>query len=263
MLNVTLNESEIINQALEGKYNDNNLTVTLRLLIKYYYLQGMNDRLKLREQILNFLKNNYRGYKRPKWEETVTKMVDNFLRSIRKNKVEVKIVDINQIKITKGELEKIKRLSDIKLEKIAFVMLVYAKISNIVMNSNEGWINIPCGTICKEAKVNLKGVEKERIFNELYKIGYIEQRVNNSKTNIKVCYIDEESDIEMVISDFEGVIYQYLIWNGEKWRRCECCSKWIKPKNNKQIYCNQCAKEKELEKYKKYNKKRYKMGNNH
>lgn len=243
MLNVILNESEIIKNALEGKYENDKLMITLNLLIKYYYINGMEDKLKLREQILNFLKNNYKQYKRAKWEDTITKSVDKFLTTVKKNKIEVKIFDINKVKITKGELEKIKELDDIKLEKIAFIMLIYAKISNIMMNSNDGWINKSCSIICKEAKVNLKGTEKEKIFNELYVKGYIEQRKHNAKTNMRVCYIDDISEVELVINDFSNVVYSYILWKNEDMTRCDVCKKPIKVTNNKIKYCKSCAKE--------------------
>lgn len=254
MLNVVLNETEIIKDALEGKYDPDNITSTLKLLIKHYYIEGIIDDLLLREKILDYLKANYKNYKRAKWEEMISKIVHSFLSTIKRNKIDVEIIDITEIRITEAELNVIEGikdsegLKDIKLEKIAFIMLVYAKISNIMMNKTEGWINKPCGVICKEAKVNLKGAEKARIFNKLYKIKYIEQRKNNSKTNMRVCYINEDSETELVIKDFDGVIYQYLIWKGEKWKRCEVCGKWIKIKGKKPPeYCTTCKKEKQLD----------------
>ena len=243
MLNVILNESEIIKKALEGDYDKDNITATLNLLLKHYYIEGTTDELLLREKILEYLKNNYKGYKRAKWEDLDYKITRRFLNIIKRNKIDVKIIDVPKIGITKIELETIKNLNDIKLEKIAFIMLVYAKISNITMNNTEGWINKSCSVICKEAKVNLKGVEKERIFNNLYVQKYIEQRKNNSKTNMRICYVNNISELEMVIDDFDGVIYKYLIWKGEKWKRCCECGKWIKLKtfNSKQKYCKVCS----------------------
>ncbi|UZW14329.1 hypothetical protein OSC52_00200 [Clostridium pasteurianum] len=51
--------------------------------------------------------------------------------------------------------------------------------------------------------------------------------------------------MEIEITDFEGVIYQYLIWKGERWKKCEECGKWIKihKNSNKIKYCLKCAKE--------------------
>jgi predicted RNA-binding Zn-ribbon protein involved in translation (DUF1610 family) len=225
-------------------------------LIKHYYLEGIVSELLLREKILEYLKANYEGYKRAKWEETISKIVHNYLGMVKRNKIDVKIIDITEIDITKQELIIIEYLEDIKLEKLAFIMLVYAKISNIMMDNTEGWINKSCSVICKEAKVNLKGIEKDRIFNELYKIEYIKQRKNTAKTNMKVCYVLEDSEVMITIKDFKDVIYQYLIWKGERWKKCEVCGRWIKVKGKKpQQYCPNCKKNKQLEWDREYRKR--------
>jgi hypothetical protein len=243
MLGVVINESERIKNILEGNYDREDIGTTLKLLIKHYYLEGMTDKLQLREQLLNFLKNTYEGYKRAKWEDRVTSMVDYFLKTVRRNKLDVRIIDIKEIHITKQELEDISKLNNIRLEKLAFVALVYAKISNITMNNTDGWINKSCSMICKEARVSLKGIEKERIFNELYKIGYIEQRKNNAKTNMKICYLHEDSEIEIVISDFKDVVYKYILWKNKDMIACEGCGKPITPTSPNKKYCGNCAKE--------------------
>ena len=67
---------------------------------------------------------------------------------------------------------------------------------------------------------------------------------------MKINYIDNDSEVEMIINNFDGVIYQYLIWKGERWKRCELCNKWIKIRNKKntsQKYCGSCKKMKQLE----------------
>jgi rRNA maturation endonuclease Nob1 len=125
-------------------------------------------------------------------------------------------------------------------------MLIYAKINNIITNSNGYWVNKSRNTILKEAKVNLKGKEKKEIFHPLYIKKYIDLPVNITKTSMKVCYADleEQAEVELTIDDFDGVIYQYLIWKGERWKRCEICGKWIKQGNTKpKKYCNICAKD--------------------
>lgn len=254
MLNVIINENKIIESALKGEYDEKQIIPVLKALIKYYYLKGMEDKLQLREQILDFLKHNYDGYKRGKWENTVSKLVDSFLRLTKIHKIDPKIIEINKININKKELEYIEQLNDIKLEKLAFVMLVYAKVSNIITESTEGWINQSCSILCKEAKVNLKGEQKKKIFNELYKINYITQRKHNAKTNIKVCYIDEDSESEIIITDFEGVVHQYLIWKGERWKKCQECGKWIKITTGNNMYCKKCAKEIQRQQKRNYDK---------
>lgn len=248
MLGVTLNESEIIDKALKGDYDSNKIIVVINLLIKYYFKQGVEDKLILSEKILDFLKANYKNYKRAKWETTINKKVSRYLNLIKRKKIEVEITDIKSIGITKDELGKIKELNDIKLEKIAFVMLIYAKISNIMINKEDGWINISYSMICKEARIYLNSIEKLKLFNKLYEKEYIEQRKKNDKTNIKVNYINNNSDIEIVIEDFNNVIDYYILWGNKDMIRCINCGKPTKKKNNKTIYCTKCAKEIKKEK---------------
>lgn len=243
MLNVVLNETEIINNALNGIYNKNQIMIVLKLLMKYYYLKGITDKLELKEKLFDFLKNNYEDFKRPRWEDNISKMIQRFLNLTKKKKIEPRIIDIKEISITKAELENIQALNDIKLEKIAFIMLVYAKISNIMMNNEDGWINKSCSVICKEAKVNLKGIEKEKEFHKLYEKGYIQQRKNNAKTNMKVCYINEDSEVEMIVNDFDNVVYKYILWRNKDMMACYNCGKPIKITTTNNKYCNSCAKE--------------------
>lgn len=243
MIDIVLNESEVLQDALNGRYDEKKVGIVLRLLLKHYYISGMTDQLQLREQLLNFLKNHYNGYKRGKWEETIAKMVEGFIKTVRKNKVDVKFVDIKEIPITQRELESIVKLNDIVLEKLAFVMLIYAKISNIIMNSSEGWINKSSSTICKEAKVNLKGIEKEKTLHKLYVDKYIEQRKRNNKTNLRICYINEDSEVEMTIRNFDNIVYNYILWKNKDMIPCEECGRPVKKSSNKTKYCSVCAKE--------------------
>lgn len=270
MLDIILNEQKIINEALNNKTIDKNPIKTLKVLMKHYYLQKMVDKDILKEQLLYFMEQNYKGFKRSKWETSITNMVIKFLKNIVKYKTEVKIINIKSINITQKELDKIKEicsldniddLSKKNLEKICFIMLVYAKLSNEELKSKESWISKSCSTILKESKVNLKGDEKKRIFYHLYNLKYISQSNATEKTSMKINYVDieEESDVIITIDNFENVIYYYMNWKGENWKRCENakCGKWVKITTGNNKYCLTCAKEinnkKTLENY--YKKK--------
>ena len=53
----------------------------------------------------------------------------------------------------------------------------------------------------------------------------------------------------MVITDFDECIHYWLMYLGEKWKRCSECGKWIKQSNNnKNKYCKDCAKKIKLQK---------------
>ena len=59
--------------------------------------------------------------------------------------------------------------------------------------------------------------------------------------------------------DKEIIPYQkkyYGVRQHKKYARCKQCGSLIEKTGNKRLYCYKCAKEKKLERYKKYNKKR-------
>jgi len=263
MLGVILNESEVVKGYLENNEIDKNPMVSVGLLIKYYFLKDMDDE-NIYTQIMTYLEGFFKEkFVFTKWDMPVRNSIKRFKQDVSRYKINVKMNDVGEIQITENELSVIGDLENLMLEKIAFIMLVYGKIANIQMDSTEGWINKSCSVICKEAKVSLRGIEQQRIFNELYKKQYIKMSNNNTKTNMKVNYFDEDSEVGISINNFEGVVYYYLIWKGENWKRCECCNKkWFKlkgVKDNSKKYCNGCAKEqnivKTLENRKKFESK--------
>lgn len=249
MLNVITDENKIVQDALKGEYDENNISTVLKLLIKHYYIKRVINELELREKILDFLKNNYNDYKRGNWENAVYCLVDRFLKSIKRYKIEPKLIKIEDIRITENELNKIKELNNIKLEKVAFIMLVYGKISKqIIHNGEDIWVNESVSNILKEAKINANKKDKQLLFYELSTKGYIQECNKITKSSFKLNYADknDKSNVTIIINDFEGVVYQYLIWKGERWKRCENCNnKWFKLKshNSNQKCCNYCAKE--------------------
>lgn len=261
MLGVNWDEREFVENALVGKCIEKNIVKTLQLLMNYYYIEGVTEKLKLIEKLLDYLKKYYKDYQRIKWEDIIEKMTNRFLKLINEGKMTPKLLKIRRIDITNNEFEAIAKLDDIKLEKIAFIMLVYAKISNIKRDNKDGWINQPSNVICKEARVNLKGIDKDKIMNPLYTKEYIVQRKHNAKTNIKICYVDEDEDskIRFSITDPEGIIFEFLKEKGEKWKKCSRCNKWVRMKNNKMKYCKECAKKVRKENDNKYQKKKYKI----
>ncbi len=252
MLDVILMEEDVVKKFKKDYELPSELkwTEMVRLLVKYYILKN-KEKDEIYKCIMKDIQSSLKDkFIYTKWDSLVKKNINYFTKIVNMYKIEVKLFQIEQINITSNELNNIKRLNNIVLEKIAFILLVYAKISKIQMQSEDCWVNKSITTICKEAKVGLRGIEKARILNELYKIDYISINKVNTNTNIKVCFIDNEFDEKgLMITDFNGVVYHYLNWKGENWIRCEgdYCSKWVKSKSNRTKYCKTCWKEKQLE----------------
>lgn len=243
MLGVILNEKLIIDNVIKNNDMGDNMSQAIDLLIKNYDIEGISDKIEIKENIIKIMKENDEKFNRSKWDEYITSRVKRYFNSKSKYKTTPKIHQIESIPITNNELFSIHTLKDKKLRKVAFILLVYAKISNLILDREDGWINQSLSNIFKEALVSLKGIDKQKLLHELYELSYISLSTN-SKTSIKINYIDtcEESEIGINIEDFDGVIYSYLNYIGEKWKKCEC-GKWFKitSKTKQPNTCNMCA----------------------
>ena len=65
-------------------------------------------------------------------------------------------------------------------------------------------------------------------------------------TNIKVEFIDKNSPIVLVITDFRNYVYEYLRWKGENIINCENenCKILFQPTNNRQYIVKVAGKKK-------------------
>ena len=172
MLGLILNETEIVNNILEGKEKlPSNSGKIIRIIIKNMILKNKNNE-EIENIIINILEHTYgNNFNRTYWKKIITSMIKD-LKS--KN---IKMIDIDNIKIYKEELEIIKSLEDLKTEKIAFILLVYAKINNIVNKFSDGKINIPIKNILKESLLRC-GNESKMLMSNLYKLKYIKQSIH-------------------------------------------------------------------------------------
>ena len=132
------------------------------------------------------------------------------------------------------------------------------EIISLLGNNESYWLNQSLTNIMKEAKVTDK-TRKTDIFHSLYKEGAISTGNRIDRVSIKVNYAYEDSEEAIVITDFDGCIHYWLMYKGEKWKRCEECGKWIKitSKTYAPKYCKKCKEyiDKETKRRYYYNKK--------
>ena len=249
MLGVTLNETEIVDNILNKGNCEGNIYNAILLLIKYYHIEGNTDRVDVKENIINNLeKCTNIEFRRIEWEDVISKSIDKLFRDVKIHKTNLKFVDIDKISVTVNEVNNINSLENKKLKKLAFVLLVYAKISNVALDRDDGWINQSYKNIFTESKVSAKGNDKKLLLHELYKLEYISQSYKNDSTSLKINYIDNEKDSEVAfyIEDFDFIIYSYLNYMGENWKKCTECGRYsVKNPNAKKTpkYCSVCARE--------------------
>lgn len=187
--------------------------------------------------------------------------LSEFIKSTIRSAKKYNLKSVDHIYITKSELEFIQGLDDIKLEKIAFVILCLAKYHNAVSDEVDDCIYFKLSDIKKMARINMNRVDFEYFYNNLYDKGaLVENNIATSTIQILkfVCHDDNDEIIfELSEVDYLELAYLYLyIKNGQKgFVRCQQCNRLIKERRqnldckakNTKKYCEECANERHLE----------------
>ena len=248
-MRLILNEKQILDKSLnEGYINKDKPSSTIRTLTKYYFSIGMN-KPQIIDTIDKFLIQNLKDYNDVKWQKSIENMVNYIHR-----KKDFKLLNIENVKITENELNTILKLNNIKYEKFAFSLLVYAKIYNQMNGKDENWVNEEHKYIFSDAKVKTKVNEQGKILFYLKELGLVSFSPKVDSTNIKVNFVDNSSNIALEINDFREFVLNYLRWKGENILNCEECGVLIVPTNNKFKYCPTCAKEIQFNQKKEWDK---------
>lgn len=268
MLGVILNEQEIVKNILQGNKDSKIKTYNkMVMLVKYFLEQGGDTEITLVEEVLKVLEKTEDNFKRIYWEEKTLDTVKRLLRKKNGKAGLLELTNINKIPITQKEIDTILAVKNKVDKKVLFIMLLYAKISNVIFHSTEGWFNQERKNIFKEAKVSGCRTDKEKseVIYRLVKEGYITKNKRTGNLGLKVNFIDNEENpkIAFEVTDLADchAIYSYLIYIGEKWKKCENCGNYFKlNKNDKKgaKICKNCAYDKKKKEIAKYNKLRRK-----
>jgi hypothetical protein len=234
-MRIILNEKKYAENALQNGEVDKYPTTTLRVIIKYLFRKNMSEE-QIYGLIDDFIKKHLKDYN----DVSRQKKIDDLISQVRND--ESNLLEIEQINITEKELDIIRNLNEIKLEKLAFVLLVYSKIYNIKNNNNTYWINSSTRDIFSDCKIAIVKKKQELLIHELINLGLVEISHIVDNTSIKIRFADENSSVGIVITDFRDFVYYYLKWRGEKIGECDECDRLFKANRNIHKYCKDCAK---------------------
>lgn len=232
---IVVNESEYAHQRIKNKDIGDNIYTTLSILTKYYYAQGFK-RKGVCIELQNFLEVAY-----PKYSVNKQHWIDVIDRTVKKNAKE-KLFESDGVWITESEWDKIQSLGNKILCKLAFTLLCIAKINNQRKENNNNWVNVEIKDIFKMANISCSNELRARRLGVLLHSGYFEFAKRIDNLNLKVTFVDEDSQKKYLINDFRDLGYEYLYLIGENYIRCAECGKLIK--NNKygnKKYCSSCA----------------------
>ena len=238
---------DLIAYVESGVIEDDHIGRTIYRWAKYnYFVENLTDRKSYNRIIKFVIENSSIGFT----DLDLYEFVQKTIKSVKKSSL--KLVD--HIYITKSELDFIVNLNDIKLEKIAFVILCLAKYHNEVAEEPDNRIYYKLNEIKNMARINMSKVDFEYFYNNLYEVGAIER--NNSPTStvqtIRFVSRDENDPIVMELQevDYLELAYLYLSWknNSRGYARCTKCGRLMRQSKTKpRKYCEECAREAHLE----------------
>jgi len=234
-MKIILNEKEILDKSLNKGFIDKKPSNTIKLLAKHFFSIGQNKNQVI-DSIDNFMEKNYKNYNFIDWQNIIKRIV-NKISKLEK----FEFINIFNVIIYKEELEIIKKIDNLRSEKLAFVLLVYSKIYN-QMNKNEtNWVNSDLRDIFSDTKMAVSKKDQCLMINKLGDMKLLEVSRRVDCTNIKVLFTQNNGNKKLVINDFRDFVLAYLKWKGEKIGNCERCGILIKAYNSRK-YCDECAK---------------------
>ena len=249
-MRLILNEKKILEKSLNDGYIDKDKpSHTMRTLIKHYFSIGMN-KSQINDTVDKFFALNLSNYNSMKWQKSIENMI-NYVHRIK----DYTLLNINEVEIRESELNIIKNIDNVKLEKLAFTLLVYAKIYNQINGKDENWVNEEHRNIFSDAKVSVGIKDQGKMIHNLNELGLVKSSIMVDSTNIKVNFAELDSKVVLVINDFRNFVLEYLRWKGENIINCEECGDLTYNYNNKK-YCNKCQKDKQKQWDKEYQKQK-------
>jgi hypothetical protein len=251
-----LNELEYVGNIIKNGLSDNNIIFELKLVAKYYNMKGYAGE-ELENKIIEFCKKNIKQFNYATWFSTIERVCRHGERN--------SLFCIKPIRITDLEYERIKNINNLKYEKIAFVLLVLAKINKqsymlylkdkIRNKSNRKefkfkgyYVSESINEIFKIARVYGNKKKKFEIIRELIALDLISV---TKMGKIKVNFINNHSvNNFVVLSKFDNFILEYTKEYGVKVKYCAVCGCIIEKTIHNKKYCDGCAKDIDREKAK-------------
>ncbi|SCY71758.1 hypothetical protein SAMN05720606_10874 [Paenibacillus polysaccharolyticus] len=244
-MKMILNERQHAEEALEYGKMDKKPTKTLVCIAKYEFEQGYTP-TEVQQMLDGFMSRNYADYNAVQWDAYLTRVVNQTANWIKKRKEELKstMIEIENIPVTVTELQKIKELRSIRLEKLAFVMLVYSKINNLIHETKAYWINNDLKEIYSDCEMAVSKKDQGLLIYKLIQEGYLKESKRVDSTNVQVLFASEEDTIAFYVKRFDDFVLEYLRWKGANIKNCIVCGRNIHAKSNRMKYCKKCKKDK-------------------
>ncbi len=265
-----INERKFIDEILATGYIDEIHTAKiLGKLAKHYYWDLGYKEARTVKALDAYMIAHYPGYN----ENSIKQLIktnnsrqpiyywERLYKRLYKTAMKTPICEADGIWITQSELDKIAELNDKVLERLAFVMLCYAKLYKVRNPNANGWVySNKYKDIFKQARITCKVDKRYEILNELDRKGYLFpyqfpsaekmekmstytlQRIHERQLDSRVMFINDDSEKIIFIDDWRELGYYYRRYKGENIIKCVKCGKLDRGnKNRTKKYCSSCT----------------------
>lgn len=154
------------------------------------------------------------------------------------------IKNIENIVITKTEMNKIKSFNDIKKEKIVFVLVALAKYFNALYGNDRDCLFAKTSDIFKYARVVIPASERDYYLHFAYENEVLLPNFNigSNMQLVGIISHDDEDKAELTLNeyDYQELAYTYLNYKNGGYKRCATCGSWFKIKSSEPgtLYCH-------------------------
>ena len=236
-MSIVLNEYDWAERAIKDKALGKKPYETLSRVAKYYTYKNY-ARKEVRRLLDEFLLQCEPAASLVTWSDT--------LDSATKYATKYPLIMIDEILVTKPEMEKIDALPGKQLRRLAFTLLCISKYLYTVSENTNYWVNTPDNEIMNMANINTSIKRQSSMFGQLKDAGMIRFSKQIDNLSVQVLFA-EDGEVALRVTDFRNLGYQYMKYHGEPYFECAHCGLTDKIKSatqrRPQKYCAQCAVE--------------------
>ena len=234
-----LNEEKYAKDIYDGKVDSvKSVLAKVGYITRYFmYSLGQSDAENYKNTV-SWMKIHHNNFD----ESCYSKLISDAVRNAHKRP----FYNVENIKITKLELEVISSLNDLRAEKILFVLLCMAKQQSVAYKFTGGLVKYSITELCKIARVSVPADDREYILYNILQHGFIRVPKKNDTQCLIVNFVDDDGEAAMTLNeiDCQELAYVYLNWKNENngYGRCELCGRLMKkPKKNSKRFCEVCT----------------------
>lgn len=240
-----LNEKKYAQDIYDGKNEDVKSVLQKIGYITRYFLHSLNQNDEENyKSTVEWLKKHHINFD----EIYYSNLISDAIKKAHKKP----FYCIENIKITRSELNIISSLDNLRAEKILFVLLCMAKQQAASNGFANGLVKYSITDLCKTARISVPSDEREYILYNIVQKGFLDYPKKNNTQCLIVNFIDNDDEVVLNLteSDCYELAYLYLSWknDGKGYTKCQRCGRIIKQSKTKpKKYCEECAKEAERE----------------